>query len=650
MTHVMAITIGPVQDFISTARRSRDLWFGSWVLSELSKAAANAIVILHHDNARLIFPATEDPGELVPDSQFNVVNRILAVVDDPLESGKVAHDAVQQQLRIIREKAFDRIDDRNNYFNKNKKAACDQVDDLIEFYWAACPFSGDAEYATAREKAERLLIARKSTRSFQPASWSSNAPKSALDGQRESVIDDEAFNNTLTLRELRHHYGLGSGERLCGVGLLKRHGNRGPDDSFFSTSHVASLPLISCLKTQAQRQSLEKYIGELCAALGLNKESSELGWVPHQQPYKPHPVFSRRAGGRKIGYDGHILFPERLGDLLEDKRDKQNSLPALNKAKEALNRFLNDALNGAKPSPYYALLLADGDSMREAINGLKDRNDHREFSKKLSAFARDVSKIVVERHNGSLVYAGGDDVLAFLPLHTVLQCARELASAFSETLNAEKVGVYGPTLSVGVVIAHHMESLQDALGLVREAEKIAKQVDGKNALAITLSKRSGFDTTIKGSWRSGVGEPLDLRLIRFAQLHLADKLPDSAAYELRELNLRLSCDAHEPEHDILQKAIYKEAIRILNRKQIKDLKLVATLRRQMELGRKAGTSVDEPANEVTANQELLTEGTPIGELANQLIVARELARAFELAGMDAEDLDKLLQTPTGESA
>ena len=43
MRHLLGIHIGPVQEFIAAARRSRDLWFGSWLLSELSKAAARGI-------------------------------------------------------------------------------------------------------------------------------------------------------------------------------------------------------------------------------------------------------------------------------------------------------------------------------------------------------------------------------------------------------------------------------------------------------------------------------------------------------------------------------------------------------------------------------------------------------------------------------
>ena len=71
--------IGPVQDFIRSSRRSRDLWFGSWLLSELSKTAALEIVEQNGGDLEwsLIFPAPETLSELKSDS-FNVANRIVA--------------------------------------------------------------------------------------------------------------------------------------------------------------------------------------------------------------------------------------------------------------------------------------------------------------------------------------------------------------------------------------------------------------------------------------------------------------------------------------------------------------------------------------------------------------------------------------------
>ena len=80
MKHLMIFAIGPVQDFIATARRSRDLWYGSWMLSELSKVAANKIVeITSFDN--LIFPHPNDRKLLKPASDFNSPNKIVAVIE-----------------------------------------------------------------------------------------------------------------------------------------------------------------------------------------------------------------------------------------------------------------------------------------------------------------------------------------------------------------------------------------------------------------------------------------------------------------------------------------------------------------------------------------------------------------------------------------
>src|SRR6266478_1836354 len=83
MKYFLAISIGPVQDFIATARRSRDLWFGSWLLSELSKAAALAIVQNSGGElASLVFPAPVSIDELGPaNNALSVANKIVGVID-----------------------------------------------------------------------------------------------------------------------------------------------------------------------------------------------------------------------------------------------------------------------------------------------------------------------------------------------------------------------------------------------------------------------------------------------------------------------------------------------------------------------------------------------------------------------------------------
>ena len=101
MQQLLLVNLGPVQEFISSARRSRDLWFGSWLLSELSKATARYIVEQFGFDA-LIFPAPGSENDLRANSEFNVTNRILALIDQsPVDIDDEVRQAIQKQLQVI---------------------------------------------------------------------------------------------------------------------------------------------------------------------------------------------------------------------------------------------------------------------------------------------------------------------------------------------------------------------------------------------------------------------------------------------------------------------------------------------------------------------------------------------------------------------
>jgi CRISPR-associated protein Cmr2 len=162
---------------------------------------------------------------------------------------------VQERLRQLAKATFDGVENRfrnDPVFSlmgvealawSNADA---QIQDLIECVWAASPMTSDDHYPEARALAEELTARRKNTRNFAPSAWGANVPKSSLDGQRESVIPEEIYDDMAVgrLERLRTVYDVRPGERLCGVGLLKRHGRR-LDNRVFSTSHVAALPLLT---------------------------------------------------------------------------------------------------------------------------------------------------------------------------------------------------------------------------------------------------------------------------------------------------------------------------------------------------------------------------------------------------------------------
>lgn len=617
MRYLLSISIGPVQDFIATARRSRDLWFGSWLLSELSKSAAH-VIVNEHKKESLIFPAIEDPNDLNEDSDFNVVNKIVALVDDPKTICEAIKKAMGDRLARIRKGAFDHV---SGPFSEG--IAIEQVKDLTEFYWAAAELddpNDSSQYKAARDSAESLLAARKSTRNFKQVlrargggvasamEWADYVPKSSLDGQREAVIHEDVYqavkDGQMTKEDLRLKYGVREGERLCGVGLLKRHGNRAGDDSFFSTSHVAALPLLQSVDNAKYKSKFDGYVRSLETS-GLSRQNG-LNFIPLYRHTTGHKAFGR--------YDGHLLFSNRLADYIEDETKLQ-------KAREALCVLLKEQLDVSDPLPYYALLLGDGDGMGKAIDAQDGIGKHQALSTQLTQFAKHVQHIV-EVHSGSLVYAGGDDVLAFMPLHTVLDCARTLAKDFEGRMSSPQkfTDTHGntPTLSVGIAVVHHLEPLSDALELARRAEKLAKRVPGKNALAVIVSKRSGADCEVAGQ-----RESIDRRLKRFIRLHRMEAVPDGAAFELRELAIHLRD---------LPEAMMDDAVRILRRKR-------------------AAKGTEKMAEAVLTELEgyVRSEAVSIRELADELIVARLFASATKQAdGLTPEQYARKPETEIGE--
>jgi CRISPR-associated protein Cmr2 len=623
------VTLGPVQEFIASARRSRDLWFGSWLLSELSKAAANTLAQGNLD--RLIFPAPESLDTLVPESPFNVTNRVLAQVEVPPstplhELGIQIEQAIQNRLLAIYDQTMATIRGRANLQTEAHAQA--QVLDLIEIFWAAV-FVEPYGYAAARARVDALVAARKNTRNFRAVTWSNHVPKSSLDGQRESVIPEDAYpdrhdtpeERTRKIAQLYLHYGAKQAERLSGVDLLKRHGNvkrrneaepateQGnadalPDEArFMSTSHVAALPLLAWLD---QRPATERIAAAWDRYLRIAQEEAlDRAFIYREcvaQKYKHRSVIGDS--------DGSLLFEERLPDILEGTPKH-----GIRKVQGALADFLDSTLNGVRPLPYYALVHADGDNMGKAITALQDATQHRALSRALSNFAQAVGVTVEEEHHGALIYAGGDDVLALVPLHKVLQCARTLATDFRRQLEEFKChdDVTGrdlqPTLSVGIAICHHLEPLSDALRLARQAEQTAKEDAGRNSLAITVSKRSGVDRTVYGAWGS-----IDQRLDVFIDLHYKDLLPDNAAYHLGTLAEQLEVSNPDGRDERTRPMLHFEAQRILERKR----------------GQRGHRSLS--SNEIqTLMTYLESPEMTIRQFADEMIVAREFARAKTLA-------------------
>ena len=504
----LLISIGPIQDFIASARRCQDLWFGSYLLSHLARTVAKTIQEEGGSTA-MIFPGTENLDEKVA-----VANKIAAIVpaDRAADLGKTAEKAMSEELAGIGDRIFDKIEkDPLGKKYLHRKVAEEQVNAMMECQWVVVPCASDADddYVEARDRAEALLAARKNTRDwFSASNWSGPVPKDSLDGLRESVIDEALYDNygaksDKAWEPVRRVFGIRPAERLSGVGLLKRLGqelvNEDAEETrfkkrphFHSTSHMAAAPLFEHFDKRPEvRDAFDAYV-------------TALGGASKLKSVRLQGTRGLRGNESTAVYDGALLYEGRLEDLLENDIGVPKAKLKTESAgpRKALRALLKEI--GHEPNPYYAMLLADGDRMGKIIDAQKSANAHSELSKKLDAFAQHTKAIVEDDHHGSLIYSGGDDVLAIVPLHKAVACARALAKSFKESLSTfsatdpKSNAILKPTLSVGLVMVHHLAHFADVRALAKGAEALAKTQ--RNALAVIIDKRSGGERRFVGSW------------------------------------------------------------------------------------------------------------------------------------------------------
>lgn len=228
-----------------------------------------------------------------------------------------------------------------------------------------------------------------------------------------------------------------------------------------------------------------------------------------------------------------------------------------------IERTVRQALGGGRVETYYALLLLDGDRMgawlaggeshaisyRESFHpsvragldakaagskALQDYakqpralspNRHLAISGALNDYSLHVVRHIVEsEYLGRVIYAGGDDVLAMLPVADLLPVMQRLRHAYAGhdpahvkgdrnglamrdgfvRLNGKLMRMMGhrATASCGAVVAHHQAPLAAVLRELRSAEQRAK-ASGRDAFALGIVKRSGGALNLVAGW----GEP-----------------------------------------------------------------------------------------------------------------------------------------------
>lgn len=264
-----------------------------------------------------------------------------------------------------------------------------------------------------------------------------------------------------------------------------------------------------------------------------------------------------RLDGQWLIKDSFYSVENELGiKFSEDSPATDLRDEAVKSLDELLKEFQKD-FPTAKPSSYYAVISMDGDKIGDWLSGknaptiesllhpdtaeeLKKDSSLRLLIKKkrplgiishlslsiiLKNFALEIAPQIIEKENyGKLIFAGGDDLLAFVPVNNLLTVVNQLHGFFQgETfIHSSKVLESGNgvvrvknsllperdilvagtpqseknshlTASLGIAIIHHSYPLPQAIeeAFTEAMKNNAKDKLGRNAVAFHLHKRAG---------------------------------------------------------------------------------------------------------------------------------------------------------------
>ena len=174
---MLMFTIGPVQPFIEAARKTEDLWMGSYILSYL---VATAMEQIQGNSVEIVYPAvgTKSPFEFwrrQDPTTPSFPNLFLAIGSgmsqgNLVKRAKKAEKRVKSEFESMAESVLNetfkaptlwRETYAQNIFNR-------QIPDFFDIYWVITQRETEEEYGKWYARTSGSLAAIKNCRAFKP--------------------------------------------------------------------------------------------------------------------------------------------------------------------------------------------------------------------------------------------------------------------------------------------------------------------------------------------------------------------------------------------------------------------------------------------------------------------------------------------------
>ena len=565
--NLILFTITPVQKFITTARKTEDLWLGSYILSHLNATAIESVYA--EEGIKIIYPsiAGVSPFESWQNADITLPsfpNLFLAMSENlqikkltekmqyveavvQCEFEKIARHAVEFFVSVVGQETWNETG-ADDIFRR-------QIKNFFQLYWVVSSGSSESYQDWYAQTGARLASV-KNCRAFDQVSESGR--KCSLCGEREIFHDGEtdAMQSWGQFAQRSAKYCRQS-EALCTVCLTKRlatryFGERYPEIeqlSFPSTSEVSTADFkLQLTEDQTYRQTYREFVETVTALRDDNNNQIQVtvNPVPKIQGIQEswnvdgdwlfEESFSPQNLERYYGISEEAQMEQRQDISEEAQMEQRQDIKRCNDLRRDLVRKV-----GFEPSRYYAVIALDGDGMGQTISQAQNWEAHTEISSRLNEYTTEVRQIVEENHLGKLIYAGGDDVLALVNLADLFEILCKLRGEFPNLNSSENSA---STASAGVCIAHCKVPLGDVLARARAMERAAKSVDEKDALGMALLKHSGniSQTVFKWKYLDADDNGIDMITVsqNLVELIKTSEVSKKFMYSFRDVFARLT--------------------------------------------------------------------------------------------------------------
>ncbi|MBA5249000.1 MAG: type III-B CRISPR-associated protein Cas10/Cmr2 [Gammaproteobacteria bacterium] len=541
-TTILHFSLGPVQGFIGQARRTRDLWAGSFLLSWLSAQAMAALVTEYQ--GVMIFPKIKDDpmykaicGEGKEPYIATLPNRFQATVSADFDANLLTQK-INQKWQALADAVYARFIENKAIAGVTRAIWDRQVDDFWEVQWVL-----GAE--------NNLLDKRKNWRSQYLTveggeHCTTMGDYQELSGQKKGQQDD--FWQSIRERSSHNETGVGEGadylnlrpnERLCAIAFVKRffvhlteeelkatigwvpNGDAKKLANFPSTTYMAAAPWLENIKINEQvLTAYYQHIEEKIVDNGSFRRISS------EQPTQLNCIATTNNWNN---LDGNLFNQTALMNWRSTKLSDSSDYYDKNKNDPDAD-IRNSILEKLKALPkqssnFYALLLMDGDSLGKLLSNSEQAQI---VSRCLAYFSQGVDA-VVKKSCGVTIYAGGDDVLALVPIHQVIGCAQQLCRHYQKSF--ENTGILDPSISAAIIFSHFHNPFTEVIDQAHhQLEKIAKEQNGRNSIAMAIMKPGNLSAQWVNEW----DDDLLQTFTTIANALRIDELPHGFFYKISE--------------------------------------------------------------------------------------------------------------------